>query len=304
MPQPLVSDPMYCARSIPLVCGLLLSVGVAGAAPPPLSALQMDDRVLVVSPHPDDETLCCGGLIQQALAAGAAVAIVWITDGDGFEFDAVVVEHTLRPRSGGLLRLGAQRMREARAAAEMLGVPADRQYFLGYPDRGIAVLLDTSFEHDYRSRYTGASAVPYAGALSRGAAYTGANLQQDLSQVIDSFEPTLVLAAAPQDLHPDHAASGQLARRILEARGELPLLHYWIVHAGSHWPQPRHYRPQAPLQPPQIAALLSWTAVPVSETQRDRKLLALRQQHSQMRVMAPFLESFVRANELFAPAAP
>ena len=35
------------------------------------------------------------------------------------------------------------------------------------------------------------------------------------------YRPTLVLAPAPQDLHPDHHASGELARRLLERRGEL-----------------------------------------------------------------------------------
>lgn len=288
-----------------MIAACLLLAGSALAAPSPLAALQARDRVLIIAPHPDDETLCCGGLIQQALSAGARVAIVWVTDGDGFEIDAIVVEHSLWHRRSGLLRLGAQRMNEARAAADLLGVPRDQQYFLGYPDRGIAALLDDSYLlRDYRSRHTGAAAVPYVGALSTGSAYTGSNLRRDLSQVIDSFRPTLVLAAAPQDLHPDHAASGRLTRSILEARGELALLHYWIVHAGPYWPQPRRYLPQAPLQPPHSAAMLPWISIPVSEPQRAQKLLALRQQRSQMEVMAPFLDSFVRANELFAPAAP
>ena len=40
------------------------------------------DRLLVVAPHPDDETIAAGGLIQSALHAGAAVRVLFATDGD------------------------------------------------------------------------------------------------------------------------------------------------------------------------------------------------------------------------------
>ena len=44
--------------------------------------LSARDRVLVLAVHPDDESLCAGGLIQHALAHGAKVRVVFITDGD------------------------------------------------------------------------------------------------------------------------------------------------------------------------------------------------------------------------------
>ena len=39
-------------------------------------------RVLVLAPHPDDETFGAGGLIQQAVTAGAALRVVFATDGE------------------------------------------------------------------------------------------------------------------------------------------------------------------------------------------------------------------------------
>ncbi|KLD71154.1 PIG-L deacetylase family protein [Xanthomonas pisi] len=39
-------------------------------------------RVVVVSPHPDDEVLGCGGLLAMALEAGRQVLIVSVTDGE------------------------------------------------------------------------------------------------------------------------------------------------------------------------------------------------------------------------------
>src|ERR1700685_2662439 len=50
------------------------------------------DVLLVVAPHPDDETLCCAGAIQRARAAGARVAVVWITRSDGYARAASHVE--------------------------------------------------------------------------------------------------------------------------------------------------------------------------------------------------------------------
>jgi LmbE family N-acetylglucosaminyl deacetylase len=267
-----------------------------------MPAPAVSDRVLIVAPHPDDETLCCAGLILQAQRAGAAVAVVWLTDGDGFEIDAVVVERTLRPRGGGLLHLGAQRMSEAQAAAAVLGVPPENRYFLGYPDRGIARLLDADPDSLYRSGYTGATRVPYASALHPGTTYTGRNLRTDLGEVIATFRPTMVMVAAPQDRHSDHARSGGLSRELLAQRAPGARLYYWIVHAGREWPRPRYYSPQLPLLPPQTAAALDWQVLPLDSGQRALKLLALRAHRSQMEVMSPFLLGFVRANELFAPA--
>ena len=285
----LLGTAMFCASA------------TAAQSLPQMPALSAQDRVLVVAPHPDDESLCCAGLLQQALEHGASVGVVWITAGDSFELDAMLVERTLWPGSLTMRRLGTQRLGEAHAAADVLGVPRSAQYQLGYPDRGVLALSGDYYARPYRSKYTAVSAVPYAGAVSPGASYTGANLERDLEHVIALFRPTLVLAAAPQDRHPDHSASGALVQRVLARRGELSELRYWIVHAPG-WPRPLGLEPEVPLAPPAAAAALAWESLPLSEPQRMRKLAALRDHRSQMQLLAPFMDSFVRANEIFAPA--
>jgi LmbE family N-acetylglucosaminyl deacetylase len=271
----------------------------AQATPPLMHAPGAQDRILVVAPHPDDESLCCAGILQRARANGAATAVVWITAGDGFALDAMVVEHTLWPREANMRQLGMLRLAEAGAAAAELGVPPTQQYVLGYPDRGVAPMLGDYYLRGYRSGYTGLDAVAYPQALSPGSSYTGSNLERDLQRVIEQFEPTLVLAAAPQDRNPDHHASGALARRLLERRGQLDRLRYWIVHA-PHWPAPRGYEPQLSMAPPALAAALHWESLPLTAVERTHKLAALRDHGSQMKLTAPFMLSFVRANELFA----
>jgi LmbE family N-acetylglucosaminyl deacetylase len=284
-----------------MLAWLVLAALLQPAVPPRMPALSAQDRVLVIAPHPDDESLCCAGLLQQARRQGASVAVVWITAGDSFTLDAMVVERTPWPGSAGMRRLGVMRLREAQSAADELGVPRAAQYVLGYPDRGVLALAGEYYSRPYRSSYTDSSIVPYAGAVSAGAAYTGANLERDLDSVIAQFHPTLVLAAAPQDRHPDHSASGALARRVLERRGELAALRYWIVHARA-WPRPQSYQPDLALAPPAEAATLAWQSLPLTEAERAGKLAAVHDHHSQMQLMAPFMDSFIRANEIFAPA--
>jgi LmbE family N-acetylglucosaminyl deacetylase len=222
--------------------GLMAGAASAWAqAPVPLMrAPGAQERILVIAPHPDDESLCCAGILQRARASGAATAVVWITAGDGFTLDAMLVEHTLWPGPAGMRELGRLRLAEAAAAAAELGVPSAQQYVLGYPDRGVQGLLTDYYERSFRSNYTGLSSVAYPQAQSPNAPYTGRNLARDLARVIERFAPTLVLAAAPQDGNPDHRASGALARHLLQQRGQLDRLRYWIVHA-PHWPEPRGY---------------------------------------------------------------
>src|SRR5580692_5817227 len=149
-----MSPASHAPATLAGLIALLAPIGVAQTAraeatstPPALMiAPGPQDRVLVIAPHPDDETLCCAGLLQRARAAGAATAIVWITAGDGFELDAIVVERTLWPRAADLRQLGAQRLAEAGAAAAELGVPRSRRYFLGYPDRGVAALMSDYYQ--------------------------------------------------------------------------------------------------------------------------------------------------------------
>src|SRR5262249_58610980 len=119
---------------------------VRGAAPlerdaSALPAIGPGTSLLVISPHPDDETLCCGGVIQRVGHAGGLVTIVWLTSGDAARMNLMLMSHSLLPGPAVGRALGAQRMGEARSAAARLGVSAQRQLFLGYPDGGLLELL-------------------------------------------------------------------------------------------------------------------------------------------------------------------
>jgi LmbE family N-acetylglucosaminyl deacetylase len=139
------------------------------------------DRVLVVSPHPDDDELCCSGYMQRAIARGAQVAIVWMTAGDGFTIDAVLINRHFRESGLGMVQLGRIRISEAVAAARSVGVPLTNLRMLGYPDGGLAALLVTHYDQPFRSPHTRRSVVPYGEAPSFNQDMTGRNVEQDLA---------------------------------------------------------------------------------------------------------------------------
>ncbi len=281
------------------------SAPVAAEAPPPpapaLPVLDAHTVLLVVSPHPDDETLCCAGVMQRVLEAGGQVNVVWLTGGDGSQLGSLVIEKSLFADPQRMRSYGERRMAEARAATAALGVPASGQLFLGYPDGGLLALLTQFRAHPYRARFTHATAVPYAQAQFPGHPYTGESLERDFAAVLGRLQPTLILAPSPLDTHPDHHAVGLLAIAAARALGGVAV-RYWIVHGGEGWPSPRGLVPGIPLSTPPVGVALTPRPFALTPAEEDRKLAALRHYQTQMRVMEPFLLAFVRTTELFAPA--
>jgi LmbE family N-acetylglucosaminyl deacetylase len=292
-------------RSIGAALFLLVVVwgkALAGASLPSFRPIMASDVILVVSPHPDDESLCCGGLIHAARSVGAHVAIVWITNGDGFKWDTMVVERKLRPRAGAYLELARQREQEARTAGGILGVTPDSLLFLGYPDRGVLRLLLDHFHPDtpWRSKFTGANAVIYQDALDPGAEYDGADLVRDFNTVLDRVKPTLVLAPSPQDTHPDHRGAGILAWRTMSARGQQDRVHYWIVHGGHGWPTPRAFHPELAQTIAPRGLGMRWEAFALDADAIEAKRRAVLAHESQVKVMGRVMQSYVRSTEIYS----
>jgi len=86
-------------------------------------------RVVVVAPHPDDEILACGGLLQTAAAHGVPQLLVAVTDGEASHPGS-----SAWPEA----RLRAQRPRETLAALACLGIDRPALLRLGLPDGGVS----------------------------------------------------------------------------------------------------------------------------------------------------------------------
>lgn len=93
----------------------------------PLDAGELGRSAMVFAPHPDDETLGCGGTILQKRRAGAEVRIVFVTDG------AASNPHVSTPEE--MRRI---RHQEALDASAILGVESARVHWLAFPDGALA----------------------------------------------------------------------------------------------------------------------------------------------------------------------
>jgi LmbE family N-acetylglucosaminyl deacetylase len=214
-----------------------------------------DERLLVVAPHPDDETLGAGGLVQRVLERGGTVRVVLMTAGDGF-VEAVVHDTGLpRPRPAQYVSYGERRLREARAAmralAEHSGEDRLRLQILGFPDGGLEGLLRAHWRrsHPERSATTGASDPPYDGeALEPDVPYDGADLRRELVRVLRETQPTIVVLPDPFDKHPDHRATSLFTLLALDD---------WLRDASS-----AHMGRPAPPMPRLLAYLVHWPGWP------------------------------------------
>ena len=274
------------------------AMALLSSTPTPLDRFTSADRLLIVAPHPDDESLCCAGIARRAVRDGAQVSVVWVTNGDGSAIDAWLLGK--RPPTGKTFRqLGTVRIAEAQAAAASLGIQPEAQFFLGFPDSSLQRVLAQQNSVPLRAPRTKVSYVPYTNAWLPNAPYSATELEENLRAVLRRTAPTLVLAPCEMDLHPDHAALGKLLPKLVHQVSEATL-GCWIVHAARPWPQQATLSSALPLFPPKTHPSLHWTFVPLSEAEREAKRGALEHYTSQRRTMERFMFSFVRANELIA----
>lgn len=88
-----------------------------------MQPIELSADAWVVAPHPDDETLGCGGTIAEKSRRGARVCVVFVSDGSA--------SHTPWMDKAELAR---RRTSEGREACARLGVRPEDVHFLGLPD--------------------------------------------------------------------------------------------------------------------------------------------------------------------------
>ncbi len=292
----------------PVILALALAAGLAAIATPARATepllLGDDERLLVLAPHPDDETLAAGGLIQEALGLDLPVRVCFFTMGDNNEIAALFTRRhpALLPASA--QASGLRRQNEALAAVTQLGLSTNDVVFLGYPDSGTLDIWDHHWRTvpPYRSPLTRANSVPYDSALTPGSAYAGEDILDDLADVIRDFEPTHILVPHPADHNIDHRALYLFARVALwnlAEEGIEPAILAGPVHF-TQWPETRGYQPDRPaVPPPFLADTGKWLEYALAPFQVSNKLAAIRRHHSQFLPSSAYLQPFIRKTELF-----
>lgn len=153
--------------------------------------ISVQTRLLVVAPHPDDETIATGELIQHVHAAGGEVRVLLLTNGDDNPWPQRWLERRLWIGDGDRERWGQRRRVEVARALEILGPGSDRLRMLGWPDMGITDRLRIHHE---------------------------ATLEILVAE-LRGYQPSLVALPALEDRHPDHGGAHVLLRLALARAG-------------------------------------------------------------------------------------
>jgi len=163
---------------------------------------------MLIAAHPDDESLACSVVLQHAVCAGAAIRVIYATDGENNPWPQRVLECKWRLNGTDRERWGKLRRSEALAALDVLGVGASRASFLALADQKLTELLMSG------CRVT----------LKR------------LAAIVADWAPTDLLVPSISDTHPDHSALAVMLRLVwsedLSAKGAMSAWSY-VVHGRS-----------------------------------------------------------------------
>ena len=266
-------------------------------------------RLLILAPHCDDETLGSAGLIQTAEKAGIEVRVVIATNGDGFFFATAQDLRKLYLGSADFIRMGEVRQQESLAALKILGVKPDQVTFLSYPDRGTPSEWNDHWtaQNPYRSPYSRDTKSPYPVTYNPKSVYAGQDYLSDLMSILKSYRPDLIVYPHPDDVHPDHwglnAFTWLAITEINHADATFqPTQLTYLVHRPD-FPTVRGLKPQESLVPPPTLMALypkDWYRLDLTPAEVVRKGQAVQAYRSQLPLLHGLMDSFVRANELFA----
>lgn len=270
-----------------------------------LAPFNKNDRVLVLAPHPDDETIGCAGVIQQALSRGAKVRVLYLTNGDNNHLSFLVYEKRPPILPFESARLGKIRSLEATRGMQLLGLKKEDLIFLGYPDFGTFSIFYEFWQkrEPFMSWVNRISSVPYKDCLSFGAPYTGESILNDIKKVLIAYKPNKIFVSHPADSNVDHRAFYLFLQVALaDLARELPGPKVWpyLIHCPG-WPMPRNYNPELILLPPQkfLNSGINWLWFGLTQGQLDEKYKVILSYPSQTGTSAFYLMAFARKNELF-----
>jgi len=265
--------------------------------------LTKDDRLLILAPHIDDEVISSAGLIQEANRVGAIVKIVYLTNGDENLSSLIGKEKIITLNPNDFVALGEQRMDEGKKSTKILGLKETDLIFLGFPDRGLNHLLTKFFNENtpYSSQGTKFEYNPYQGTYKENQIYTGSNVVADLTEILSSFKPTLIIAPHPRDKNDDHAATFQFLQKVLSEQKINTHLFAYLTHYPLFPPQ-KKLQPHQFLYPPKkLFTQKGWFSFDLTQEQENKKLEAVNQNKSQLKLAPVYdlLQSFVKQNEIF-----
>lgn len=155
----------------------------------------MSERsILIVAPHPDDETLGCGGTLARRVREGCTVAVLVVTDGCNlFRLSRWKIEADPTPAE-----TSAMRKEETRRAVDILGAGRKAIRFLDVEDGSLAGHVEP--------------------------------VSETMAAVIRKTMPDEIYVTSEHENHPDHVAACAAVRSAMQkAQSRAALCRYIIA---------------------------------------------------------------------------
>jgi LmbE family N-acetylglucosaminyl deacetylase len=262
-----------------------------------------NDKLLIISPHPDDETIATGGLIQRAKEKNISIIVVCVTDGSASTnkstYKKFLSEKNLKVNK----TLPEMRNQELNEALHELGLNESNLIYLGYPDTGLSYMFKTNWDIPYNSKtyFNTFNQSPYDFSYQKNAQYTGKSLNNDLKNIINDFKPTMIVYPDSNDILLDHSTTNAFVNKaIIETKYNGSKYTYIVHKQDMHISLPFYF----PLERMKSYFFLSnpdskWVSLDINSNEIATKKIALDKYQSQLYENSNYLLSFLKSNELF-----
>jgi len=153
----------------------------------------MSKKMIVFAPHPDDETLGCGGTIAKRISEGYEILVVVMTDGRHAFSEMLGIDSDPSPEE-----LKEIRREEIKRATKHLGVQEKKIVFLDFED---GKLKENSKE-----------------------------AEEEVTQILKESCPTEVYFPYEKDDHTDHRATNRIIRNSIKKIGLQALKYQYSIY--------------------------------------------------------------------------
>jgi len=148
---------------------------------------------MVFAPHPDDETLGCGGTMAVRMSEGYEVLVVIMTDGRHSFLEMLGIDSDPTPEE-----LKEIRREEVKRATRILGVPERNLIFLDFVDGTLGNNEDEA--------------------------------EEKVTKILSGNRPVEVYFPYRKDYHPDHLAAYRIVRNSVSKSGIFPAMYQYSIN--------------------------------------------------------------------------
>jgi len=148
-------------------------------------------KIIVFAPHPDDETVGCGGAIAKRISQGYDVLIVVMTDGRHAFSHSLGIHSDPSPEE-----VKMKRREEIKGVMKIYGLPEENLILLDFEDRKLQENAEEA--------------------------------EEIVAQILEKNRPEEIYFPAKQDYHKDHKATNRIVKNSIRKLG-LPTTKYQYI---------------------------------------------------------------------------